>query len=203
MRKKVVRYFFGFIESQQKWLNTMAQKGYRLIATGKLIYEFEICKPSEFQYCVDFVAEKSDAELNNYKAFLKEMGYKVFSKNINLNWSFGKVTYRPYGEGVGKLATSPGTYNKELLIVEKLSDGKPFELHTTAEDKLHYYRKQRNACLTLMLLGIILFAMGWYQLGTLNAGTITALALGILAGIPSFLFQQKLWKVKRDFAMSE
>lgn len=203
MRKKVVRYFFGFIESQQKWLNTMAQKGYRLISTGKLVYEFEVCKPSEFQYYVDFVADKSDFKLNKYKVFLKEMGYKVFSKNINLNWSFGKVTYRPYGEGMGKLATSPGTYNKEILIVEKINDGKPFELHTTMDDKLKYYKKQRNACLTLLLLGAILFVTGWYKSRTFDTGTITALALGILAAIPSLLLQQKLWKAKCDSNISE
>lgn len=89
MSRKMIRCFFGFVESQQKWLNIMAQKGYRLIASGKLVYEFEVCKPSEFQYYIDFVAEKSNTELNSYKAFLEELGYKVFFKNINLNWSLG------------------------------------------------------------------------------------------------------------------
>ena len=33
---KKYRYFGGFLTSQEKWLNKMAQKGYQLVRVGKL-----------------------------------------------------------------------------------------------------------------------------------------------------------------------
>ena len=49
MNKKCYRFYGGLIASQEKWLNRMAEKGYRLIRTGKLLYEFEECKPRQYQ----------------------------------------------------------------------------------------------------------------------------------------------------------
>ena len=53
------------------------------------------------------------------------MGYSVFYKNINLNYSVGKVRWRPWAEIGGRIATNTTTFNRELLIVEKENDGKP------------------------------------------------------------------------------
>ena len=47
-------------------------------------------------------------------------------KNINLNYSVGKVRWRPWAEIGGRIATNTTTFNRELLIVEKENDGKPF-----------------------------------------------------------------------------
>ena len=84
-----------------------------------------------YNYAVDFVADKSKKDSQGYKEFLEGCGYKVFYKNINVSYSIGKVRFRPWAEGSGKMATNATTFNKELLIVEKENDGKPFELHTT------------------------------------------------------------------------
>lgn len=89
--KKCYRFFGGFLDTQEKWLNKMAHKGYRLINTGKIMYEFEECAPDEYQYCVEFVAHKSYKSEKEYRSFLEELGYKVFYKNANLNYSIGKV----------------------------------------------------------------------------------------------------------------
>ena len=43
MSKKCYRFFGGLLTVQKNWLNKMAEKGYRLIRTGKLLYEFEKC----------------------------------------------------------------------------------------------------------------------------------------------------------------
>ena len=40
MRIKKYRYFGGMLAAQEKWLGRMAQKGYRLAATGTAAYEF-------------------------------------------------------------------------------------------------------------------------------------------------------------------
>ena len=135
MSKKCYRFFGGLLNAQANWLNHMSQKGYRLVRTGRMLYEFEKCNPDEVTYCVEFIGEKSKDNATDYANFLEDMGYKVFFKNINLNYSVGKVRLRPWAEMGGYIATNATTFNRELLIVEKANDGKPFELHTSYADK--------------------------------------------------------------------
>ena len=129
MSKKCYRFFGGLLTAQEHWLNKMSEKGYRLIRAEKMLYEFEACKPDQVKYCVEFIGQKSKANASDYHEFLEGMGYKVFYKNINLNYSVGKVRLRPWAEKGGRIATNATTFNRELLIVEKDNDGKPFELH--------------------------------------------------------------------------
>lgn len=158
MSKKCYRFFGGLLNAQANWLNQMSQKGYRLVRTGRMLYEFEKCNPDEVTYCVEFIGEKSKESATDYADFLEDMGYKVFFKNINLNYSVGKVRLRPWAEMGGCIATNATTFNRELLIVEKSNDGKPFELHTSYADKEKYYRTLRNPWLFLLLL-FALFAI--------------------------------------------
>lgn len=196
--KKIIRYFGGFIETQEKWLNSMSEKGYHLVRTGRLIYEFEECIPYKYIYCVDFVAHKSYGELKEYKQFLKDIGYQVISKNANLNWSVGKVRWRPYGDGFGKIATSPGNYNKELLIVKKENDRKPFELHTTIEDKMFYYKVQRNAYLSLFLLTIFLFSWVYYKTSQITIYNSVILVFAFLLLFPTVLLQKRYTHLRKQ-----
>lgn len=119
MSKKFYRFFGGLLTAQENWLNKMSEKGYRLIRTGKLLYEFEKCKPGQYQYRIEFIGQKSKANAEDYHTFLEDIGYKVFYKNINLNYSVGKIRYRPWAEKGGRIATNATTFNRELLIVEK------------------------------------------------------------------------------------
>ena len=151
MSKKYYRFLGGLLNTQMKWLNNMSKKGYRLIRTEKILYEFEPCRPNQVKYCIDFIGHKSKEEADNYYMFLEDMGYKVFYKNINLNYSIGKIRWRPWAEKGGRLATNATTFNRELLIVEKANDGKPFELHTSYEDKAYYYKNLRNPWLLILL----------------------------------------------------
>ena len=59
MSKKCYHFFGGLLDAQANWLNKMSEKGYRLIRAGKMLYEFEECKPNEVKYCVEFIGEKS------------------------------------------------------------------------------------------------------------------------------------------------
>lgn len=144
MSKRYYRFFWGFLKKQENWLNAMAEKGCRLVRTGKAWYEFEDCEPGKYRYAVEFIGEKSGRAAADYAAFLEDCGYRVLFKNLNLDYSVGKVTVRPWAEKGGKIAATGGTYNKELLIVEKENDGKPFELHTTEEDVREYRRTVRK-----------------------------------------------------------
>lgn len=189
MRK--YRYFGGLLQAQQNWLNRMAKRGFRLSSAGKLCYEFEACPPDSVQYQVEWVGTKSQHSARDYAAFLEDMGYKVFFKNINLNYSVGKVRFRPWAEPGGRIATNATTFNRELLIVEKQADGKPFELHTDPEDKIEYYKSLRAPWFTNALLFLLL--------GVLTKNTILALCT-LLFLVPVLVYQLQIWKIKRETA---
>lgn len=194
MSKKCYRFFGGLLTAQEKWLNKMSSRGYRLIRTGKMLYEFEQCNPNEFQYRIDFIGEKSKTGANEYGRFLEDMGYKVFFKNINLNYSVGKVRWRPWAEKGGRIATNTTTFNRELLIVEKKNDAKKFELHTSYEDKARYYTNLRNPWLLILIL---FGAFGIAQ------RSVLFLILAVLSLIPVLIYQANIIKIKREAKMQE
>lgn len=194
MSKKVYRYFGGFLQSQENWLNKMADNGYRLRRVGKLLYEFDECKPGQVRYCVDFIGHKSMKKSKEYHDFLEDIGYRVFYKNINLNYSIGKVRFRPWAQKGGFIATNGTTYNKELLIVEKENDGKLFELHTSYEDKIDYYRTFRKAWLSVALLFILL---------GLAKSVPLLIAMGLIVVIPIIFLQVQLRNLSKESKIKE
>lgn len=191
---KVNRYFGGMAKTQANWLNKQAQAGLRLVQTGKLSYEFEECSPGAYQYCVEYVGHMSLEESQAYKQFLEEMGYRVWYKNINLQWSIGKVQYRPWANKGGRIATSGTTIDKELLIVEKTNDGKPFMLHTTLEDRIRIVRLHRDPWLLMLLIflvcGLVLQSLAFY--------IISGLCL-----VPALIFHLELHSLKKDAQIEE
>ena len=158
MKKRVYKCFLNVIKGQEDWLNQMAESGYHLTKTHLFYYEFEPCQPNEYSYRVQFVADKSYAELLDYKQFLKDLGIQTFSNNINMGkLSFSEIRLRPYVKGWGLLATSPGTINKELLILEQKRTNQPFNIYTTAEDIIQYYKMIRRAYLSTALIVLIAY----------------------------------------------
>ena len=147
------------------------------------------------KYHVDFALKKdTSAEQPRYANFLEDMGYKVFFKNINLNYSVGKVRWRPWAERGGRIATNTTTFNREILIVEKANDGKPFELHTSYDDKEKYYRNLRNPWLFLLLM-FALFAV-----------TKQSIIFGIFAlvsVIPGSIYQIQIMKIRKEAKTQE
>lgn len=191
---KKYRFFGSFLEAQEKWLNKLSAQGYRLIRTDKMLYEFERCTPNEVQYCVEFIGEKSQKNAEDYRNFLEDLGYKVFYKNINLNYSIGKVRYRPWAEKGGRIATNSTTYNRELLIIEKVNDGKPFEIHTSKDDLIWYYSKLRNPWLCFL---VVFGALGIVY---------TSITFGVFAVIslfPVIMYQSKIIKIKNENRFEE
>ncbi|MCM1524416.1 MAG: DUF2812 domain-containing protein [Ruminococcus sp.] len=202
--KKVYRYFWIFMKKQENWLNSMAKSGLRLVKTGMLSYEFDRCGEGEYEYRIDFAAHLSEADLNDYADFLESMGYVVFHKNVNLNYAVGKVTVRPYGKGRGKIATSGGTINKELLIIEKKSDGTPFELRTTNSDKADYMALASKAW--LWWAGYFLaFFVFWLIIFGKRGLVFSAvfLCLGIIQLIPAAVFGNAARKYRQMSEISE
>ena len=155
------RYFAGFMKSQEKWLNLMSDRGFRLVKTGILNYTFEECTPGKYRYALDYVGDKSKKDSEDYKDFLESMGYRTFYKNINLDFAPFRLIIRPWAEWGGMLSTAPGTYNKELLIVEKENDGKGFSLHTEKEDLIEYYRKLSYPWYFIIFVMLVLAILFW------------------------------------------
>ncbi len=201
---KKIKYFVDFIEKQENWLNKMAKEGHRLVKVGKLTYEFEKCKQNEYIYCVEFVADKSNLKIKEYKDFLEDdVEYKCFNKNININYSIGKMKLRPWVKGIGKVSTSPGSFNKELLIVEKRNDGKDFNLHTDKEDLVNYLTPIRNMYIftTLLIAMIILYK---YLIDTLDFKYLVVWSLiFIFLVIQSVKYFSIVKKYKKDIKLHE
>ena len=200
--KRCYRFYFGFLTAQEKWLNKMARDGWRLVKTSQLSYDFEPCKPGEYEYRLEFIAQLSLSESKKYHDFLKDMGYDVIYKNFNLDWNTGKIRWRPFGKGMGQFSTSPGTFNRELLIVGKKKDGKPFELHSTNADKAKYLKVLRNAWLSATLLFLV-FAVWKYLSEWVSVTFLVMCAAFILSLIPVFLYQRQIRHLKKSSQIQE
>jgi len=204
MSKTVFRYFFDFLDGQKKWLNSMAEQGYRLKKCGRLTYTFDECNPNEYEYAVEFIGDKSFSKGQDYRRYLESMGFRTFIKNMNLNFSYGKIKWRPYAKGLGQIATSPGGFNKELLILEKKRDGKPFELHTDVHDKLDTYKTARRAYVwaVLLMLGLVVitFVPGISSVSITVTWAIRAVILffGILLVIPTVKYSSLVNQLKEE-----
>lgn len=194
MSKKCYRYFGGLLQKQEKWLNKMARQGYRLIRADKMLYEFEKCNPDLVEYRVEYIGSKSKKDSQEYFLFLEDMGYRVFFKNINLNYSVGKVRYRPWAEKGGRIATDNTTFNKELLIIEKEKDGRPFELHTSFEDKIQYYESLQKPYAVFFLLFLLI--------GILTKVLLLSL-LGLIPLIPALIYHYQVKILKKAAMLKE
>lgn len=200
--KKYYRYFGGFLKAQTDFLNSKASKGYRLVKVNKLSYEFEPCEANAYQYTVDFVMDKANLESKDYKQFLEDMGYRVFYKGINLNFSILKFKWRPFAKGKAQLAT-PYTLGKELMIVERASEKSDFELHTTNEDKLAYYKSLRNAYLTPMTTGVFCIALCAYRSSFISLAMLLSLLIAAFGLVFVILYQSQIIKISQSLKHEE
>lgn len=194
MIKRCYRYYGGLFRAQEKWLNRMAKKGFRLKRVGKFLYEFEACLPGQYEYRVEWIGQKTSSDASDYLVFLEDCGYTVFYKNLNLNYSIGKVKVRPWADKGARLSTNRTTFNRELLIVEKECDGKPFELHTSYEDQMVYYAALRKPWLFLFLL---LFLIAVFSPSYLSV------AFAILPLFPIAIYQVQIYRTKKKIILKE
>lgn len=121
--KKHYRYFWNFVKRQENWLNKMGSENLKLIKVGKLRYDFEAAKDKYIFRVINTMRLSKDKREELIES-LNKLGYETFNKNINLDWSKYKVNY----QGQGVIGTKPGNIDKELLIVQKKDDGKPFDI---------------------------------------------------------------------------
>jgi len=187
MEKRVFRYFFDFTDGQKKWLNRMADRGYRLKSCGKVMYVFEHCNSGEYEYSVEFVGDRDFARANDYRKYLEDMGFRTFTKAININFSKGKIRWRPYQKGSTKFAYSSGGFNKEMLILEKKKDGTSFELHTDFKDKMHIFDTLKGVYAYVAVLMCALVAMTFFS-EVSELQSVTLWILRFILSIPACFF---------------
>ena len=161
------------LRAQAKWLNKMVSLGWRLADTGKLDYTFVPCEPGEYQYAVDFVGNLSRAHGDDYAAFLSGFGYRTWFKNVNLQWSRGKVRWNPAGEPGARISSDRTNLDREILIVERRAEPDEFRLYMV-EEEIDVLRDMRRRS----LYPAVIFA----ALGAL------ALALRICTPVQSLVF---------------
>ena len=193
------RFFAGFMRSQERWLNSMADKGYRLVKTGKLEYTFDECEPGKYRYAVEYVGDKSMEDEEAYKAFLEDMGYTVFYKNINLDFSTAKLVYRPWANKGGRISTTGSTLFKELLIVEKENDGTEFRLHTEKEDRIEYYKRLSHPWYFAVFLCLALMVIYWPMV----LPVVLFAGLTALFALPIIIMECRIHKIKKDKELEE
>ena len=199
---KKFRYFGGFLKLQEKWLNEMAKKGWRLNKIQGHSYEFIRCKPEEFAYCVDCILNRKSKDTKEYIDFLHEIGYKTFQTGINLNMSIGKMKWRIGGNKLGHFDTGFGKYNKEILVVEKKKDENPFRLHTSKKDIINYYISLRNIYLPVLLLCTIMLMDRYYfhiVFHSFHIGiSVILFSLIMLFLIPVFICQVRINGINKE-----
>lgn len=187
MKKSVKKFFWLFFTSQEQWLNKMADNGWRLTGTTISEYEFEECEKGKYRYGVAYIANRSKESAEEYIRALEACGYRVFYKNANLNYSTGKVEYRPWAEAGGRVATEKTTLHKELLIIEKENDGKAFELCASFEQRYSSYSRLRLWGIVGLLIAVVLGIVG------------KSIVWGVLAILPlvwTVLFHLEIRKLK-------
>jgi hypothetical protein len=192
MRKVVFKYFFDAIDGQQKWLNEMADQGYRLTKVSNFSFHFEACEPHQYQYHVELVTEKSYPALIRRQELLMEQGLRSFSKNISLNLSTGKAKKGSWSKVASGNVSDPANY--ELLILEFKKEDFGGASITEDGDILRKYRDIRAVYIFLLLL-----AAGYliYRYNAASAFETGNLIINGLLAITSVFSVFVVWKYSR------
>lgn len=187
-----IKIFLNPIEGREKYLNHIANEGYRLVKSGSIIHEFEKTN-SDHRYAVEYIGYMNNKERKKYTEFLNSMNLKVFTAPLNIGkFSFGNVKLRPYNSPKSMIATSPGMINKEILIIE--TDGsKKIPIFSDKESKNVDINRRKAPYYYLLFFSILIILLALFKV--IDYKTIILAA--ILFVLSSFgLF--KLYSIKED-----
>lgn len=184
---KKFHIFLNPIESREAWLNKIAIYGYKLKSIyGGVIYEFEK-SDNRVKYAVQYIGYMSNEEKENYKSFLSEMNYSVWSAPLNLgSLSIGRFKWRPYATVEGQIATSRGMINREILIIEKTSGEENFKLFTNTKSNLSDLKFRRRINIYLSIVSLVTIFYGYSTVESILFKNIVTTLLIILFLISIF-----------------
>lgn len=129
----------------------------KLSGAGRFIYEFKKCKPNQYQYAVDYIGNKSNIQRKEYESFLDDIDINYYEMPLNIwQFSIGRVKFRSYANRGGKIATSSGMINRELLILERENNGKPFNIYSNVKDKIMSLKERRKPHIYLLIFMVLM-----------------------------------------------
>lgn len=125
-------------------LNKMAESGYRLVDVKNFLYKFEKSE-EKYYYDTQFIGANPYKVNKDYREFIESSNFNTFTTPLNQGQlSLGKIRLRMFAKGSGKVATRPGNFGKEILILESKADKKE-KLLTNNVDIANEYKETRNA----------------------------------------------------------
>lgn len=152
-----LKVFLDPIKGRERYLNRMAEKGYRLVKSGAFLHQFIESEDKNYRYNVEYIGHLNNEGRKKYIEFLDELGINSFSAPINMGkFAIGNVRFRPYADKDGMIATSMGMINREILISEKIDDGKFFETFSDDEDKIENLKKRTKPYIYLLIFTAVI-----------------------------------------------
>ena len=126
MRKKVHKLFWAWeYEKEERWLDSMSDKGLGLVNVGYCTYWFENCEPGEYSYKIELLSDSPQSSKGQqYIDFLEETG----ARNV-------------------------GNYMRWCYFSKKRSDGE-FELYSDPDDKINYMNRIIRFLLPLCIMNL-------------------------------------------------
>ena len=189
------RFFGPMILSMENWLNRMASIGNRLVNTGMMSWDFEPCARGKYEYRVEYIGQLDLDKSTDYQQYFLDKGYNVLLKPLNLGVSMGKAQLRTDDEGEVMVATKKNVLNKEIIIIEKLADGTPFDVPTNNADRTKYLRPLFGTWCVLSVLMSGLAVLKYAMNGIDVALPHIVLAVFCLAG--TGLFYSNMHSLKK------
>jgi len=125
MYKTIIKFYMDY-RKEEVWLNEMASKGLSLHTYSPFRYVFKKTEPGKYQYKIDLLDNlPSHPESENYIEFLDENGVELI-----------------------------GTHYRWILV-RKLNDGTDFNLNTTTEAKMSFYKRYLQMVVPIWLVNIM------------------------------------------------
>lgn len=192
------RFFGPMILSMENWLNRMSSIGNRLVDTGKMSWDFEPCSRGKYEYRVEYAGQLNLEKNENYLQYFRDKGYNVLTKPLNLNFSLGKAQIRTDDEGEPMVVTKNNVLDKEIIIIEKLADGTPFDIPTNNLDRTRYLKPLFRTWIVLSVLMAALAIFMYAMNGADAAMPHIVLAVFCIAGTGLFYSNMRALKKKDE-----
>ncbi|QSX05665.1 DUF2812 domain-containing protein [Sedimentibacter sp. zth1] len=171
--------FYNDLQDLENWLNSYAQKGYRIVNVNKSNYELCECPSAEYSYYVGLV---KSSEFDNLKEKYESELIKAFKTNLFIKSTTSKKKISL--DIRGQLWTSPEVLNNWEIVILETKNNTQINNENLIKDLKEYKSLVSKAIIKFkILLSIILFSSI------------------VLFTICSFILQQKIIFILIDIIM--
>lgn len=158
-----MKLFLNPLAGRERYLNRMAEKGFRLLHSGSILHRFE--KTQEpLHYSVQYIGHMNSRERLDYVNFLQGLNMTLHYAPLNLGkFAFGNLRWRPYNKPSSSLASTSGMMNKEILIIESTGE-KEIPVFTDKSSQQDDLRIRRGPYFYLALAAVVFILLGALKL---------------------------------------